>query len=88
MTATGSDTLMVSVSGVRGIVGKDLSPVFVARYAAAFGALARQAEHQRQADAYIAEVREALDDCREKYGRGNCQLIETPSTEFGFSRNF
>jgi phosphomannomutase len=38
-----SDTLMVSVSGVRGIVGKDLTPEFVARYAAAFGTLARDA---------------------------------------------
>ena len=31
---------MVSVSGVRGIVGKDLTPDLVMRYAAAFGALA------------------------------------------------
>ena len=36
-----SETLMVSVSGVRGIVGTDLTPEFVARYAAAFGVLAR-----------------------------------------------
>jgi phosphomannomutase len=35
------ETLMVSVSGVRGIVGTDLTPEFVARYAAAFGVLAR-----------------------------------------------
>ena len=32
-----SDTLIASVSGVRGIVGKDFTPEFVARYAAAFG---------------------------------------------------
>ncbi len=32
-----SDTLMRSVSGVRGIVGTDLTPEIVARYAAAFG---------------------------------------------------
>ena len=32
-----SDTLMRSVSGVRGIVGTDLTPELVARYAAAFG---------------------------------------------------
>ena len=32
-----SDTLMVSVSGVRGLVGKDLTPEMVARWAAAFG---------------------------------------------------
>jgi phosphomannomutase len=35
------DTLMVGVSGIRGIVGKDLTPEIVARYAAAFGAWAR-----------------------------------------------
>jgi len=32
-----SDTLMVSVSGMRGIVGKDLTPELVARHAAALG---------------------------------------------------
>jgi phosphomannomutase len=35
------DTLMVGVSGIRGIVGKDLTPEIVARYAAAFGTWAR-----------------------------------------------
>jgi phosphomannomutase len=35
-----SDTLMVSVSGMRGIVGKDLTPELVARHAAALGAWA------------------------------------------------
>lgn len=35
-----SDTLMVSVSGMRGIVGKDLTPELVARQAAALGAWA------------------------------------------------
>lgn len=44
MTAPGgSATLMVSVSGVRGIVGKDLTPELVARYAAAFGGIVRAA---------------------------------------------
>ena len=33
-----SDTLMISVSGIRGIVGTDLTPELVARYAAALGA--------------------------------------------------
>jgi phosphomannomutase len=33
-----TDTLMVGVAGVRGIVGKDLTPEVVARWAAAFGA--------------------------------------------------
>src|SRR5438270_10739975 len=32
-----TDTLMVGVSGVRGIVGKDLTPEVVARWARAFG---------------------------------------------------
>lgn len=35
---------MVSVSGVRGLVGVDLTPELVARYAAAFGTLVREAE--------------------------------------------
>ena len=36
-----SDTLMISVSGIRGHVGTDLTPELVARYAAAFGSWAR-----------------------------------------------
>jgi len=36
-----SDTLMVSVSGVRGLVGTDLTPEVVAGWAAAFGVWAR-----------------------------------------------
>ena len=36
-----SDTLMVSVSGVRGLVGTDLTPEVVAGWAAAFGTWAR-----------------------------------------------
>lgn len=40
-----SDTLIVSVSGVRGIVGTDLTPELVCSFAAAFGALA--VEHGR-----------------------------------------
>src|SRR5882762_3052187 len=35
------DTLMVSVSGVRGLVGTDLTPEVVARWAAAFGTWAK-----------------------------------------------
>jgi phosphomannomutase len=38
-----SDTLMISVSGVRGLVGTDLTPEVVARWAAAFGTWARGA---------------------------------------------
>ncbi|PYO76401.1 MAG: phosphoglucosamine mutase, partial [Gemmatimonadetes bacterium] len=36
-----TDTLMVGVSGIRGIVGKDLTEDVVARYAAAFGQWAK-----------------------------------------------
>src|SRR6266550_1673233 len=36
-----SDTLMVSVSGVRGLVGTDLTPEVVARWAGAFGTWAK-----------------------------------------------
>ena len=35
-----SNTLMISVSGIRGIVGRDLTPELVARYAGALGAWA------------------------------------------------
>src|SRR4051794_31506095 len=38
-----SDTLMISVSGIRGHVGTDLTPELVARYAAALGGWARSA---------------------------------------------
>src|SRR3989440_9958024 len=37
-----TDTLMVGVSGVRGIVGKDLTPEAVTRWARAFGTFARE----------------------------------------------
>jgi phosphomannomutase len=36
-----TETLMVGVSGIRGIVGKDLTPENVSRYAAAFGVWAK-----------------------------------------------
>ena len=36
-----SDTLMISVSGMRGHVGTDLTPELVARHAAALGAWVR-----------------------------------------------
>ncbi len=38
-----SETLMISVSGMRGHVGTDLTPELVARHAAALGAWARSA---------------------------------------------
>src|SRR3954471_19714696 len=42
-----SDTLMVSVSGVRGLVGTDLTPEIVARWAAAFGTWAKDGRPAR-----------------------------------------
>lgn len=39
-----SDTLMISVSGIRGHVGSDLTPELVARYAAALGAWSRSVQ--------------------------------------------
>lgn len=41
-----SNTLMVGVSGIRGIVGTDLTPENVARYAAAFGLWASSAKRE------------------------------------------
>jgi phosphomannomutase len=41
-----SDTLMISVSGIRGHVGTDLTPELVARYAAALGAWSRSLRHR------------------------------------------
>jgi len=42
-----SDTLMVSVSGIRGLVGTDLTPEMVARWAAAFGTWAKNGKRNR-----------------------------------------
>ncbi|HEY6853893.1 MAG TPA: phosphoglucosamine mutase [Gemmatimonadales bacterium] len=42
-----SDTLMISVSGVRGIVGTDLTPEMMARWAAAFGTWAKTGNGER-----------------------------------------
>ena len=48
-----SQTLMVGVSGVRGIVGTDLTPEFVAHYAAAFGAWAREGRSGKKTPAVV-----------------------------------
>ena len=42
-----SETLMISVSGMRGHVGRDLTPEIVSRYAAALGAWAREGGEPR-----------------------------------------
>jgi phosphomannomutase len=44
---------MIGVSGVRGIVGTDLTPEFVAHYAAAFGAWARAGRSGKKAPAVV-----------------------------------
>src|ERR1044072_2033431 len=48
-----SDTLMISVSGIRGLVGTDLTPEMVARWAAAFGIWSRE---QRAGGRKVASV--------------------------------
>src|SRR3954452_20130134 len=45
-----SDTLMISVSGIRGHVGTDLTPELVARYAAALGSWAGSQSAHHSAD--------------------------------------
>ena len=56
-----SDTLMISVSGIRGHVGTDLTPELVARYAAALGAwsLSRPPATTRSAGTRPADTRSA-----------------------------
>ena len=48
-----SDTLMISVSGMRGHVGTDLTPELVARHAAAFGAWVRESASDGRAPAVV-----------------------------------
>ena len=52
------------------------------------GALARQAEDKRRSNEHWEEVRGAMDECTEKWGRGNCTLSETPSAENAIVRDF
>ncbi|MDQ3427997.1 MAG: phosphoglucosamine mutase [Gemmatimonadota bacterium] len=55
-----SDTLMISVSGMRGHVGTDLTPELVARHAAAFGAWVRTAASPQIAGAHRSDTRPAV----------------------------
>jgi len=55
-----SDTLMISVSGMRGHVGTDLTPELVARHAAALGAWVRAAVPGQAAGAARSGVRPAV----------------------------
>lgn len=82
------DTLMVSVSGIRGIVGKDLTPDLVARYAAAFGILAAESgrptvvlarDARTSGPMFAAAARAGLQSvgCRVI----DCGLIPTPTAQ-------
>jgi phosphomannomutase len=55
-----SDTLMISVSGMRGHVGTDLTPELVARHAAALGAWARTSSAGQMAGAARDAARPAV----------------------------
>ena len=55
-----SDTLMISVSGIRGHVGIDLTPELVARYAAALGAWIRTSKSGQTASATRDSERPAV----------------------------
>jgi phosphomannomutase len=55
-----SDTLMISVSGMRGHVGTDLTPELVARHAAALGAWVRTSAASQVAGASREAVRPAV----------------------------
>src|SRR6476646_3968450 len=55
-----SDTLMISVSGIRGHVGTDLTPELVARYAAALGAWVRTSARGQAAGATRTAERPAI----------------------------
>lgn len=79
---------MVGVSGVRGVVGKDLTPEVVRRYAAAFGALVRDgggravvlARDSRQSGPMFAGVVDAAlraAGCRVI----DCGMVPTPTTQ-------
>src|SRR5260370_23185532 len=48
-----TDTLMVGVAGVRGIVGKDLTPEVVTRWATAFGEWVRERGGQERRESVV-----------------------------------
>jgi phosphomannomutase len=86
-TAT-SDTLMVSVSGVRGLVGTDLTPELVARYGASFGSLLRESgrpvavlarDSRTSGPMYLAAAQAGLQSvgCRVI----DCGLVPTPTAQ-------
>jgi phosphomannomutase len=82
-----SGTLMISVSGVRGLVGTDLTPELVARYAAAFGTLAREHDPRvvlaRDARTSGAMFADAARSGLQSVGCTvvDCGIIPTPSAQ-------
>jgi phosphomannomutase len=82
------DTLMRSVSGVRGIVGSDLTADLVSRYAAAFGELVATPERsavvlardsRASGPMFAQAARDAL--CRDGVDVIDCGLIPTPTAQ-------
>jgi phosphomannomutase len=83
-----SDTLIVSVSGIRGIVGKDLTPELVHRFAAAMGTLVGEAGGNRVVLARDSRTSgpmfaEAAAAGLEAAGCGviDCGMIPTPTAQ-------
>lgn len=83
-----SDTLIASVSGVRGIVGKDLTPEFVSKYAAGFGSIARDAggdavvlgrDSRTSGPMFVAAARAGLQSVGVKVI--DCGLVPTPTLQ-------
>ena len=76
-----SDTLMISVSGMRGIVGTDLTPELVARHAAALGAWAGGQQRQRPAVVLGRDARTSGPMfARARPRRASCRWASTSST--------
>ncbi len=83
-----SNTLITSVSGVRGLVGVDLTPEMVARYAAAFGSIAngsakRSVVLARDARTSGAMIAAAAGSGLQSVGIGviDCGLVPTPTAQ-------
>jgi phosphomannomutase len=83
-----SNTLIMSVSGVRGIVGTDLTPELVARHAAAFGILAQESGKDRVVLARDARTSGPMFAAAavaglQSVGMGviDCGLIPTPTAQ-------
>lgn len=83
-----SGSMMVSVSGIRGLVGLDLTPELVARYAAAFGVLVRERHNGpvvvgRDARTSGPMFARAVQAGLQSVGRDviDCGLVPTPTVQ-------